>query len=142
MEHVRIRGAARVVAALGVTAGLGLFGLAGAPAASADTPVGQLTLSITQLDMYGQPVGTTTVTLTCEPTGGDHPDAAAACADLIAADGDIYSIPPVSDSNCKAPSSVEFDASGTWNGEPVTYGAKSPSRCDLIAQTGGHVFNF
>lgn len=138
MKHVRARG----IAALCVTIGLGLSGLCAAPAASADTgPVGQLTLSITQLDIYGQPVGTTTVTLTCEPTGGDHPDAAAACADLIAANGDIYAIPPVS-ANCPARSSVEFDASGTWNGQPDTYGMKSPSRCQLEAQTGGHVFNF
>ena len=142
MGHVGIRGAARAAAAVAVAAGLGLAALAAAPAASAGAAVGQLTLSITQLDMYGQPVGTTTVTLTCEPTGGDHPDAAAACADLVAANGDIYNIPPVSSSGCKAPSSVEFDASGTWNGQPDTYAAKGPSRCVLVAQTGGHVFNF
>lgn len=143
MTHVRIRGAVRVVVAFGITVGLGLFGLAVASPASADTPVGQLTLSITSFDpATGLPAGTTTVTLTCEPTGGDHPDADAACADLVAAGGNISAIPAVSDSGCKVHSAAEVDASGTWNGQPDSYGAKGPSFCELNTQTGGHVFDF
>ena len=138
MRHVRDRRVLRFVAALCGVVGFGLFGSSAAPTASADTaPIGQLTLSITSI-LGGT---TTTVTLTCEPTGGDHPDAQAACADLIAADGDIYAIPAVT-AQCPAYDPVEFDASGTWAGQPVTYGMKNNDRCLLNADTGGHVFNF
>jgi hypothetical protein len=138
MKQVRDKGRVRFVAALSVTAGLALFGLSAAPTALADTaPIGQLTLSITST-LGGT---TTTVTLTCEPTGGDHPDADAACADLIAANGNIEDIPPVP-AQCPAFNPVEFDASGTWAGQPVTYGMKNNQRCVLEAATGGHVFNF
>lgn len=120
--------------ALGVALGLGV--LVG-PAASADSPVGDLTLSI-----YYVNAGTTTqVTLTCEPTGGTHPDAQNACDDLITANGDIYDIPPVS-ANCPAYQPVVVSANGTWAGQSDTYGAKVQSWCTANAETGGHVFDF
>ncbi len=69
-----------------------------------------------------------TVTLTCDPVGGSHPDAAGACAYL--ADGEL--VLPDSDANvrCIRYYPVELRAHGTVRGTPVsmerTYGCRVP----------------
>ncbi|MBO0885392.1 MAG: protease [Mycobacterium sp.] len=129
MKHVRA-----AVTALGLTLSLGVCA---APAASATEPVGNLTLDVKSLVTFR----VQEVTLTCEPTGGDHPDAEAACADLIAANGDISAIPPVS-ASCLAYSPVAVAAVGTWAGQSDGYAGTFASWCAADAATGGHVFNF
>ncbi len=61
---------------------------------------------------------TRTVTLTCDPVGGSHPDAAGACAYLAGAE----LILPESDSGvrCLRHDPVELRAHGTVAGEPVS----------------------
>jgi hypothetical protein len=109
-----------------------------APAAHAAQLSGSLTLWITPHD--GGPV--TAVSLTCEPTGGTHPDASAACEDLIAAKGDIPSIPPSGIICLPYEDRVTVGAYGTWDGRSVSYSREfTNDGCANIA-TGGHVFNF
>jgi hypothetical protein len=59
--------------------------------ASATVPLGNLFITLSD-PSTGRVVGQ--ATLTCVPTGGTHPDAQAACDDLIHANGDIANIPP------------------------------------------------
>ncbi|MEV5652250.1 SSI family serine proteinase inhibitor [Nocardia sp. NPDC052254] len=69
-----------------------------------------------------------TVTLTCDPVGGTHPDSAGACAYL--ADGELEL--PDSDASvrCVRYYPVELRAHGTVHGTPVsverTYGCRVP----------------
>lgn len=130
MKRVRI-----TVTALGLALGLAV---PAAPAASADEPVGSYTLDIKSLINFQ----ITEVTLTCEPTGGNHPDADAACADLAAANGDISAIPSLPGS-CGWNSPVAINAFGTWAGQSEAYGGgRFDNLCDANLATGGHVFNF
>lgn len=114
--------------------------VAAAPAASVPhaAPLGAFILRIEPLTTGA----TKTVTLTCEPTGGTHPDGDATCGDLIAADGDISRIP-------QAPAFCPFifkpviaSAHGIWRGRPVGYRKRfGNAECANVA-TGGHVFHF
>ena len=109
------------------------------PAATADAALEQLTLSITPTNGGSG----TQVTLLCESTGGDHPDAAAACRDLVAAGGNIAAIP--SETGVACPlffKPVNAQAKGWWEGRPVSYSRTFPNTCFANIQTGGHVFNF
>ena len=104
------------------------------PASAADS----LTLSLT--DSYGHG---DTVSLTCEPTGGTHPDAEAACTALAAVNGQISRIPPESGVVCTA----DYDpttatASGYWRGLVIDYRQTFTNPCFANVETGGHVFHF
>lgn len=84
-----------------------------------------------------------TVTLECEPTGGTHPDAAAACADLIAANGQIDRIPRVPGAVCAADyDPTTASASGFWRGQVIDYSKEFPNPCLANVEAGGHVFHF
>ncbi|MBA9003968.1 SSI family serine proteinase inhibitor [Thermomonospora cellulosilytica] len=118
---------AMVAAALSVTA---------APAALADS--GRLTLGIRWHD-----TGVTeTVTLSCDPVGGTHPDAADACADLAKADGDITRIPPANAVCVAVYEPVTAYASGTWNGRSVYFSKVCTNDACADVATGGNVFHF
>ncbi len=84
-----------------------------------------------------------TVTLQCYPPGGTHPRAAAACAELARARGDLAQLPVQ-----RAPhacfmiySPVTASARGAWQGRPVRYTKKFPNSCVLRDKTGS-VFDF
>src|SRR5688572_12035958 len=84
----------------------------------------------------------TQATLTCKPTGGDHPHGKQACRQLVKADGDIAAIPPT-DGICTteyAPVTVRAD--GRWNGTAKEFEKIFSNRCVANLQTGGHVFDF
>lgn len=80
--------------------------------------------------------------LLCDPAGGTHPDAAAACDDIDAANGDFNALPGVPDTICTfiyAP--VTATATGLWHGMPVTFQKTYSNACVLQAETGP-VFSF
>ncbi|MEV5434026.1 SSI family serine proteinase inhibitor [Streptomyces sp. NPDC052701] len=73
--------------------------------------------------------------LLCDPPEG-HARAAAACAQLDAADGDIDGI-PAKDVSCPmlyAPVTVQ--ARGEWRGRPLAYTRTYPNVCVMAARTG------
>jgi hypothetical protein len=75
--------------------------------------------------------------LTCDPSGGSHPEADAACRDLAAARGDFGKLPGDGGRACPdvyAP--VTAAAFGVWRGTPVTYGARYGNACELSVTTG------
>ncbi|MGV9562287.1 SSI family serine proteinase inhibitor [Streptomyces sp. NPDC003480] len=73
--------------------------------------------------------------LLCDPPRG-HSQAAEACAELDAADGDIGRIPP-DDSLCPMLySPVSVSARGEWDGRPVEYSHTFSNACELQARTG------
>lgn len=130
MRHVK------AVAALAV---VGTVALA-TPADASTALASRLTLSITPESSTGGPGRT--VTLTCEPTGGTHPDAAAACADLIKANGDIKRIPPAKGNCLPVEIRVIAKASGIWQGRQIAYSQSFTNDCYANKGTGGHVFHF
>lgn len=126
----------RLITAIALAAGSIAASVAIAPNASA--ALDSLTLTLT--DQYN---GAKTVTLDCEPTGGTHPDADAACSDLIAANGQISQIPPEWGGVCPTyydPTTAS--ASGYWRGRSVSYQNDFENPCSANVATGGHVFHF
>jgi hypothetical protein len=84
-----------------------------------------------------------TVTLQCEPTGGTHPKAAQACADVAKAGGDLAQMPASTNSRAcfmiYAP--VTVTAQGEWQGQAVRFTEKFPNSCVMRDKTGS-VFDF
>lgn len=127
---------ARPAGILTTTAALVVATILAAPAASAQTE--SLTLRIGPL--YGG--AAKSVTLTCDPVGGTHPDATAACKDLTAAGGYIPNIPPALGACPEYWMPVIASASGTWDGRPVSYARQFTNAGCANVETGGHVFHF
>lgn len=71
----------------------------------------------------------------CDPPQG-HAQAARACADLAAADGDIGGIPPKKVICPMLYSPVTVHAHGEWNGRPREYDRTFSNGCELGARTG------
>lgn len=101
-------------------------------------PLGSFTLSIATRE--GAAVAE--ATLTCSPDGGTHPDPAAACAQLTAADGRIEAIPEKDGVCTREFRPVVLHAHGTWAGEERTYEREFPNRCVGVLATGGVLFDF
>ncbi|MFB7279282.1 SSI family serine proteinase inhibitor [Streptomyces hydrogenans] len=81
-----------------------------------------------------------TVTLHCDPAGGDHPRAAAACDDLDTSAGRVERAP--GDTACVLLyDPVEVRAEGVWRGRPVSFARTYGNTCELHARTGA-VFAF
>jgi len=84
-----------------------------------------------------------TVVLQCDPTGGTHPKAAEACADVAKAGGDLAQMPanakPQACFMIYAP--VTVTAQGKWQGQPVRFTKKYPNTCVMHDKTGS-VFDF
>ncbi|MFC5908827.1 SSI family serine proteinase inhibitor [Streptacidiphilus monticola] len=73
------------------------------------------------------------VTLTCDPVGGTHPDPARACADLEASKGTLE-LP--SDQACiLLYSPVVATATGTWHGRAVNWKRRFGNDCELRVRT-------
>lgn len=131
----------RTVLAVGLaTATLG----ATAPAALAAPPGTALRLTLTYPGTPGT-LGTSlsgarTVLLTCDPPGGQHPDAAAACAQLARNRGRF--IRHSRDAICTMEySPVRAQATGRWRGRAVRFTQTFPNDCHLRARTGA-IFAF
>jgi hypothetical protein len=119
-------------AALAVAAGVAL---APAPAQAA-TATSRLTLIVKAAD------GTRTgATLTCNPTGGSHSAAAAACTALAAVHGDIARIPAEQAACTMQYTPVTAVAYGHWRGRYVKYRQTFANGCVLKVNTGP-VFSF
>jgi hypothetical protein len=75
--------------------------------------------------------------LTCDPAGGSHPEADAACRDLAAAQGDFDKLPGEGRRACpEVYAPVTAAAFGVWRGTPVTYTARYGNACELSVTTG------
>lgn len=119
-----------------LTAGL-LLGPAGAPAHAAG-PHDVAAQTLLRLTVEGGQ----TATLRCDPPGGTHPNAAAACSAVAAVSGDLELLPRRPDVFCPAVyDPVTVEAAGTWRGRPVNYRATFGNRCELGATTGA-IFRF
>ncbi|RJQ82554.1 serine protease [Pseudonocardiaceae bacterium YIM PH 21723] len=94
-----------------------------APAVAA-APGGQLTL--TKAADLGTPHS---VTLDCDPVGGTHPQAKAACATLTEVNGDIDAIKPI-DIACPDVYKPEtVTAVGVWNGRRIDFSHRYTNSC-------------
>jgi hypothetical protein len=84
-----------------------------------------------------------TVTLQCDPTGGTHPKAAEACADVAKAGGQLAQMPAGANPRAcfmiYAP--VTVTARGEWQGQAVRFTEKFPNTCVMRDKTGS-VFDF
>jgi hypothetical protein len=75
--------------------------------------------------------------LTCDPAGGSHPEADAACRDLGAARGDFGKLPGLGGGACPdvyAP--VSAAAFGVWRGTPVSFGTRYGNACEMSVIAG------
>ncbi|MFG1795025.1 SSI family serine proteinase inhibitor [Nocardia sp. NPDC049149] len=92
-----------------------------------------LTLTVTPAAPNSAP---TRVTLTCEPTGGDHKNAEAACAALTAVGGDFDKLAGDPGAVCaQVYEPVTGEATGTWQGKPVDWRKTFGNLCELSGRT-------
>lgn len=130
---------ARAAAMLGAAA-LTVAALAGVPAEAAPSGMAQqpppsstqtLVLSITTLR-------TSVAYLTCNPPGGDHPQAQAACDAIRAVGGDIHRLPddPRFDTCTGMANPRVATAFGWWGARPIWFSNFYMSPCDLWHDTG------
>lgn len=104
--------------------------IAVAPSASATEEPSFLVLSVQAQD------NTSVATLRCDPPGGSHSNAAAACATLAAAGGDFSKLAGQPGTNCTRISDpVTAQARGQYRGAPVAFQRTYPNRCELDRQT-------
>jgi hypothetical protein len=92
--------------------------------------------SDTQLEITFWPEGRSkgeaqTLTLSCDPPGGTHPNPAEACAKLAALDDPFA--PPPADEICTELYGGPEEASitGTYRGEPVSYKLARTNGCEI-----------
>jgi hypothetical protein len=106
------------------------FAMSGVASACPDT-----TMTLTLAGPEGDPKS---VQLTCEPTGGSHPNADSACAEILAAHGDFDGLPgEFEQTACTMeyrPVTAVVD--GTWRGEPVSWQSEYGNSCTLRNATG------
>jgi Subtilisin inhibitor-like len=79
--------------------------------------------------------GTRTVTLSCDPPGGRHPDPARACSELDGSGGKFAHAPDGRMcTQIYAP--VVAEAKGRWHGAPVSFHAHYANDCVMHSRTG------
>lgn len=82
------------------------------------------------------------VLLHCSPEpSGPHPEAAAACAALDTAHGDLDRLPGQRQACTKQYEPVTVSATGAWRGRPTAWHKTFANACELAAATGA-VFRF
>lgn len=129
------RRVARAIAALLLTSGT--MGFLGSSTADAQVQRSQFTLLLVDDSDRA-----TVVTLTCDPDGGTHPDAATACNSLRAAGGDFKRLRPDPTIACIfVYEPVQAYATGQWRGRSVTFAHTYGNRCSAAVESG-HVFDF
>ncbi|MET8329921.1 SSI family serine proteinase inhibitor [Streptomyces sp. NPDC005181] len=85
------------------------------------------------------------VTLSCAPRPtGTHPSPAAACADLLAVDGEFTQLTMPPQRSCTRQwDPVVVNATGVWQGRSVSWSATFGNDCEMQASlTEGSVFGF
>ncbi|QXJ24165.1 serine protease [Actinomadura graeca] len=119
------RAAAPALAALAVAAY--------AVPAHAEAPAASLRLTLTYPGR--QASATKTVTLRCGPAGGDHPDAARACADLDENRG-AFARSPDGRACTMIHAPVIARAEGRWHGRAARFRTEYGNECEMHARTG------
>ncbi len=125
-------------AAVAAVCGLALVGSAvSAVAASVSgvRPATDLTLALHDGQSAAGPV-LAEVALRCDPAGGTHPRARAACSSLNKVDGDFAELPPVAEVSCTeifAP--VTAEAKGEYRGRPIRFIHTYGNRCEAQRST-------
>lgn len=128
----------RVVRGALLAVGLLLAGSAPAQAVPQESaPANWLYVTVTRGDSGSDTgSGDTRGTLVlCDPPQG-HAQAARACAELAAVDGDIGGIPPKKIICPMLYAPVTVHAHGEWNGRPREYDRTFSNGCELGARTG------
>jgi hypothetical protein len=97
----------------------------------------QTTISLTTQG----PNSVSTVTLTCSPLGGTHPDPGEACASLARAAGNFEQLPDKDQACTLIYAPVAAEAVGTYRGKTVNFSTSYPNSCVADARSGG-VFGF
>lgn len=125
----------RLFATLAIAAALSGTTVLAAPV-NAQVPASRLVLTLAQGE---DPVPVTARrTLTCQPIGGSHPRAAAACADLTRSNGNFTQLPGDPD-NPGCPRDyqpVTVTARGHWQGKAIKFVHTYANQCVLSALTG------
>lgn len=81
------------------------------------------------------------ITLTCGPRMGSHPDKHGACTDLDAADGHVGNLDPVTGGVCTDEYDPHlFTLTGMHHGEARSWSMEFTNYCEGVRITGGHVF--
>lgn len=129
----------------GVLVGALAAGMAAAPAEAAPGGgrglSGGTALRLSLTFPTGGASGTRTVTLRCDPSGGNHPKAAQACADLAARDG-AFDHEPAKNQVCPMIfRPVVAEAVGRWRGKAVRFRKQYGNDCVMGSRTG-RVFAF
>ena len=127
MNRTRIGGAL-----LAVALPFAFTGVAGA------SPHTAITLTLAPPERAGE-----VVELECDPPGGSHPNAWAACVELHRARGNFDALADLQEPvNCTMEyRPVVAEAHGTWHGKPVNWTREFGNDCTLLAATGS-VFRF
>ncbi|MER5390217.1 SSI family serine proteinase inhibitor [Saccharopolyspora sp. NPDC002686] len=129
MSDIRLLGRA----AAGVACAVAVL-VPGAAAAATDNSAEQSAFTLTVTESNQQ---TRTVTLNCDPVGGNHPQAAAACNQLQLVNGNLQRLDARAGNNCtKDRRDVNAEAKGNWRGTPVEIKLSAPNPCELKARTG------
>jgi hypothetical protein len=79
---------------------------------------------------------TQTVRLTCNPTGGEHPEAAQACAILRSTGADPAKIRPAQVMCIMVYAPVTAQLTGVWRGARVTWSHRYGNGCEMTRATG------
>ncbi|GAA2796099.1 SSI family serine proteinase inhibitor [Saccharopolyspora taberi] len=125
-----------------IAAGVALAVAALVPGVAAATPAQPSTITLTVTENQ-QP---RSVVLQCDPTGGNHPQAAAACAELHAVDGNFQALdrvrPQGKSGGCtKDNRQVKASAVGEWRGRQISHQYSVSNPC-MLHQRTGVVFEF
>lgn len=118
-----------------LVAGCAMLGSAAGPASAAIPSTLTLTARIGDSVRMAE--------LTCDPDGGTHPDAKAACVLLAGSDGDLARL-PVAETHRFCPMiymPIEATATGLWRGKPVTFQTKYANTC-VRDNLSGALFRF
>lgn len=81
------------------------------------------------------------VVLTCEPTGGTHPNRDKACEVLVRANGDFARISSRHQACTLIYAPVDVTVAGSWRGKPVAFRTTYPNHC-IANRDSDEVFAF
>lgn len=111
------------------------------PAAATEQP-SESTMVITVWDSSGI-IATqiNEVVLKCEPAGGNHVDAEAACDTLTSVDGDFDELEPLPDACMLIYKPVYIEVGGNWRDRVVRFQHNYPNLCLAEIESRG-VFSF
>lgn len=108
--------------------------------AVAEAPASQLRLTVSPGEQPGQ--NARRVTLHCDPSGGSHPNPAAACAELAKVAGDIGAMNVEPDKACTMQyEPITVTARGRWEGKQVNFTKTYGNPC-VLRVTTGPLFSF